>query len=698
MIKRVGGRKSQIVILTSKKAEAEIIAEALQCNSQSNSSFYNEECTILWLHGSVFKLPTIDRFYAQSRFDKSELVPGITSTITPNINRKKKMEYYSLVSRLKKIWASEFVIATTPDYNGELIARWFIKRTRQRAPLKRMWLTSLVKDDILKSFVKREDANPYYSFYKACKVRKMAEWLLSSNVTSCLSEKHQDEICVGWWHSLILNLISKREHSIATFTSREYYKVKVIVDGHKFVLKPNKLQNYSQVQQLLSFLEKPCKGKFKVKKVLRIRRTISAPLLYNLTDLQAAANSIYGYEPRKTNVVLLSLYMNHRLIKYPFTMSRYLPREIVVDIPCLLKKLCRITEFRDKIIGKTIDPTLLIREHQKAEHHGIIPTNNIMSLKKLSVAERNIYRLIIDRLIDSSTGPKAVVKKKIVIAKYRTRFVLDYSYYRDNKKLLNGQSISERVNKLVSGAVVKPASLECSHVRLQPLRRFTIAGMTSAMADLLSVPELKDELEIYAVGQTDAALKIGLVEKNHKYVKELIEEGQIELVGRTLRLTPRGKEILKIIPKQMLEISRILDFESDLTKLKSHGKSAEEVEDKLKEFIEDLVNTIKSDETKYNRVEKSIPELLLCPDCEREVKLIQRGKDSFYSCLNPGCSYTYVIEKVSKITCPTCHAKLMLRNDDEPYFYCVCGLKKNAQILKRMMKTERRENVSVVGE
>lgn len=57
-------------------------------------------------------------------------------------------------------------------------------------------------------------------------------------------------------------------------------------------------------------------------------KTESAPLPYDLTEIQREANQRYGYSAKKTLSLVQSLYETHKIVTYPRTDSKYLTNDM----------------------------------------------------------------------------------------------------------------------------------------------------------------------------------------------------------------------------------------------------------------------------------------------------------------------------------------------------------------------------------
>ncbi len=91
-----------------------------------------------------------------------------------------------------------------------------------------------------------------------------------------------------------------------------------------------------------------------------------------------------------------SLYEKHKLITYPRSDCRYLPKEHYGQAGSIMQALSRnINEMRDDIAHANLTIKSKAWNDNKVEaHHAIIPTPKTMSLNALSGNEMKIYQQI----------------------------------------------------------------------------------------------------------------------------------------------------------------------------------------------------------------------------------------------------------------------------------------------------------------
>ena len=117
---------------------------------------------------------------------------------------------------------------------------------------------------------------------------------------------------------------------------------------------------------------------FPISAVSRQVREIEPPALYNLTELQKDANNYYGMTAGKSLEIAQKLY-EKKLISYPRTAGRFLPRDVYDKLPRIMEKILNRKEFRPYVRSMGINifdlPDKVVDEGQAAEHHAIIITD-----------------------------------------------------------------------------------------------------------------------------------------------------------------------------------------------------------------------------------------------------------------------------------------------------------------------------------
>src|SRR5699024_5709614 len=113
-----------------------------------------------------------------------------------------------------------------------------------------------------------------------------------------------------------------------------------------------------------------------VEAVTRERKVERPPLLYDLTSLQRDANRLLGFTAKKTLSCAQKLYETHKLLTYPRTDSRFLPRDMRAKATAALRALPHAYDALCAALPAEGLLPLLPRvfDNQKVtDHHAIVP-------------------------------------------------------------------------------------------------------------------------------------------------------------------------------------------------------------------------------------------------------------------------------------------------------------------------------------
>ncbi|MEP6653540.1 MAG: DNA topoisomerase, partial [Myxococcales bacterium] len=130
------------------------------------------------------------------------------------------------------------------------------------------------------------------------------------------------------------------------------------------------------------------------------------PQLFDLTSLQRTANRRYGFSATRTLEAAQALYERHKVLTYPRTDSRYLPQDLVGELPRLfagLAKLPAYEEFAKPLLAGdagALGRSRRIFDAAKVhDHHAIIPTGKVPAGGALGPDEQRLYDLVVRRFL-----------------------------------------------------------------------------------------------------------------------------------------------------------------------------------------------------------------------------------------------------------------------------------------------------------
>src|SRR5699024_8672636 len=138
-------------------------------------------------------------------------------------------------------------------------------------------------------------AKEYDALYQSALARAKADWLVGLNVTRALTVKYEDNLSAGRVQTPTLALVRAQERKIETFRPQTYFSILLEVQKEqaKMVQKnPFALKSQEEAQSLVQNLTK---SKGTVTSIQEKTKTETAPLPYDLTEIQREANQRYGY-------------------------------------------------------------------------------------------------------------------------------------------------------------------------------------------------------------------------------------------------------------------------------------------------------------------------------------------------------------------------------------------------------------------
>lgn len=331
----------------------------------------------------------------------------------PDVNRLKyeiqsgkSKQFHTVKSQLEA--ADTIIIATDPGREGENIAYNIFKLCNRKIfdkPIKRLWINSLSKKEVLRGFSNLRDSSETIDFYKEANARQIADYLVGMNYTELFTLKLnglglKGVFSLGRVQSPVNTLVVENDMAIKNFKPEPYK----IIECHttekdpKAVFK-NKTEFFKdeEFQATVSQYDLSNAKKGTVTKVETTEKETQPQKLFELGSIQEYANKRWKYSSQKTLKIIQKLYEGNHL-SYPRTDCELITENEFSD----LKE--NLDAYR-KVLGLEIDlPNLepnkrFVDGSKVLEHYALIPTTEIPDLSKLSEDEKNIYLAVTKRTI-----------------------------------------------------------------------------------------------------------------------------------------------------------------------------------------------------------------------------------------------------------------------------------------------------------
>ncbi len=531
---------------------------------------------------------------------------------------------------LKADW---IINATDPDREGELIFAYVYQACGCHAPVMRVWIEDLTDAKIRKAFdnliTPDQQISPHApgtpkNLQIAGRSRDIADWLIGNNLTVAATKRFGSAgelLSVGRVQTPTLALVVEREKAIRDFVVTPFWRLVadfVTANGEHFEAEYSggRFDDQNEAQQMLS---RCGSSDGTVKSIETKRRTQIAPLLYNATQLQIAANKRFGWTADKTSKVMQSLY-EKKLMTYPRTSSEHLTSAMMPETAQTIDKLLQMPEYSGLAIPKNQWAKFTRRHFDDSKvgsHPAIVPTVNVpQNLNGLSADEKSLYDLLARSLI-RIIYPKAILDDTTTLIdvngvefKATGTVIVDPGWYEVDSKKLQKQPLP----MLHEGEVLH-GTYSLKEGETEPPKRYTEADLLAAME--LAGQNIEDE-EIRTLMKMQKK-GLGTDATRAPILNGLFDRGYLERKGKTIFPTDKGMFLIDTLPVEDIKSADLTgNWEMRLNNI-ALGK-----EDPAK-FVRDIMLTTQS---WYDAVAKA-PEQhfgsfaqneLFCPSCGKPLE------------------------------------------------------------------------------
>ena len=586
-------------------------------------------------------------------------------SVFPCIPQKFKLEAKSetvACARLVRsfLQKADWVInATDPDREGELIFSYVYQACACKAPVMRVWIEDLTDAKIKKAFDNliapdaqisaRTPVTPN-NLQAAGRARDIADWLIGNNLTVAATKKYggfEELLSVGRVQTPTLALVVEREKAIRNFVKAPFWRLVAdfaTANNEHFEAEYSggRFDDQNKAQQMLA----QCgSNNGVVKSVETKRRTQVAPLLYNATQLQIAANKRFGWTADGTAKVMQSLY-EKKLMTYPRTSSEHLTAAMMPEAAQTIGKLLQMPEYSGLAIPKN-QWAKFTRRHfddsRVGSHPAIVPTVNVPNdLNGLTADERALYDLLAKSLIriiypkamlDDTT---ALIDVNSVEFKATGTVLVDPGWYAvDNRKLQKQPLPALHEGDVLAG------SYSLKEGETEPPKRYTEADLLAAME--LAGQNIEDE-EIRTLMKMQKK-GLGTDATRAPILKGLFDRGYLDRSGKSIVPTEKGEFLIDTLPVEDIKSADLTgDWEMRLNNI-ALGK------ENPARFVSDIIGTTQS---WYSAIAgapeqhfgKAAQAELFCPSCGKpRERLATVCKCSGYSKDETACHFkmsTYI--------------------------------------------------------
>lgn len=635
------------LILAEKPSVARDIGRILNANEKKKNYLEGKNYVITWALGHLLGLKMPEDLNKKWEKWQLETLPMLPKFIGIKPLPKTRGQLKTIESLVKRKDINEIVIATDAGREGELVARWILQYVHANKKVTRLWISSQTDKAVKQGFKELKPAEKYDNLYESALARATADWLVGLNVTRALTVKYQDNLSAGRVQTPTLALVRRQEEKIEKFMPQKYYRIALRIGKQTAYMKQKNIYTIKERDEAEKKKRHLDNFKGQIKDINSKIKREPAPLLYDLTELQREANKRYGYSAKKTLSLVQSLYEIHKVVSYPRTDSRYLSNDIKATLMERLQAIRKYDSRAEEAIKNKAKVILkkVFNDSKVTDHHALIPTEQVPNYSKFSADEQKIYNLIVSRFLGIFAQPYTVEELRVVVTFDKDEFifvgkkVLDYGWK-------NKDAAEEVVLNLKKDTAVSP--------------NFTVEEKLTTPPEPLTEAGLLAQMEKFGLGTPATRAEI---------IEKLVKSELMERTGHALRVTPKGKQLLNLVNKELVSPKLTAKWEKQLEDI-AHGKM------KSQKFIGDIKNDTKRLVSEVKNSKEDYKDFSLtkkrCPECNNFLKVRKTRDGEIYVCSNPECNYRRRKDaKVSNHRCPQCHRKMLIvEGKNGKYFRC----------------------------
>lgn len=646
--------------LCEKPSQGKDIAKVLGATQRGNGCLSGAGITITWCIGHLVEAAAPEAYGEQYKHWSIEQLPIIPERWRVEIKPKTAAQFNVVKQLLGQ--ASELVIATDADREGELIAREIIDLCGYRGPIERLWLSALNDASIRTALAKLRPSAETLPMYYSALARSRADWLVGMNLSRLFTvlgrqAGYDGVLSVGRVQTPTLKLVVDRDREIAAFVSVPYWAIDVSLSAGGQAFTAQWVAPDASTDDAGRCLQQPvaqqaaqqirAAGNAQVVSVETERVREGPPLLFDLGTLQEVCSKQLGLDVQETLEIAQALYETHKATTYPRSDSGYLPESMFAEVPTVLDSLLKTDPTLAPIMG-LLDRTQRSRawnDGKVTAHHGIIPTLEPANLSAMSDKEQAVYRLIrahylaqflphheFDRTVaDLSCGQQKLVAtgKQVVVKGWHLVLV---EPEREGSADEGGDAPRSQVlPALRDGMACQVAGADIKALKTMPPKPYTQGELVKAMkgvARFVTDPRLKQKLK--------DTTGIGTEATRANIISGLIARGYIVKKGRSIRASDAALTLIDAVPAAIADPGTTAVWEQALDMIEAGQLTLDVFIGKQAAWISQLI-------AQYGSTSLSIkvPQGPACPQCGAPTRQRTGKSGAFWSCIRyPECKGT----------------------------------------------------------
>lgn len=604
------------VCIAEKPSVARDIAAVIGAKERKDGYLEGNGYQVTWTFGHFCTLKEPHDYTEQWKYWRLEDLPMIPPSYGIKlINNDGVQKQFKVIEKLVT-QCEEVINCGDAGQEGELIQRWVLLKAQCKAPVKRLWISSLTEQAIREGFQKLKDSNQYDNLYAAGSARAIGDWLLGMNATRLFTKKFAQGkavLSIGRVQTPTLAMIVARQKEIDAFKSEEYWELKTIYRETEFTAAIDRIKVLDRAEKGLAYLKE---HPFEITSFEKKEGKEGNPRLYDLTALQVDANKKFGFSADDTLKYIQSLY-EKKMVTYPRVDTTYLPDDMYPKVEGILKDLTPYAALIAPVLANPIPKSKTVFDNNKVtDHHAIIPTGVFPS--GLAPEEKRIYDLVARRFIAvfypeckiSNTTvlgkvgqvPFKVTGKQILEPGWKEVYANDVK----DKKDKDDKEKEEEEEKILPVFVVGESGPHTPRIhkgKTSPPKAYTEATLLRAMETAgkqVEDEEMRELLKDNGIGRPSTRANI---------IETLFRRKYIEKRKKNIFATQTGIDLIDTIQTELLKSPELTGIWERKLRLIEKGEYAiETFKQELKQMVIDLTVEVKTATYKVIAIAHDQPE------------------------------------------------------------------------------------------
>lgn len=660
------------LFIAEKPSVAQEFAKALKYNTVRRDGYVeSDEAVVTWCVGHLVTMSYPECYDPALKRWSLDTLPFIPAEWKYEVIEGVKKQFDIVSGLLNRPDVDTIYVCTDSGREGEYIYRLVEQQAHvEGKKRRRVWIDSQTEEEILRGIREAKDLSEYDSLADAAYLRAKEDYLMGINFSRVLTLKYGNTIsnylklqkgtviAVGRVMTCVQGMIVKREREIRQFVETPFYRVLAkcslggsvfeaewrAAEGSKYFASPKlyKENGFNKEEDARALIEQITEVKMPdtsrnlsvappadlvITGLEKKKENKSAPLLFNLAELQNECSRLFKISPDETLRITQELY-EKKLVTYPRTDARVLSTAVAKEIYKNINGLRGYEPaagYAAEILSggsyKTIAKTKYTNDKQITDHYAIIPTGQTGAVRGLSAMALKVYDTIVKRFL-AIFYPPAVYQKVAIIMKKDTESLfssfkvlisegylkvagIPASQSRGNKNnddetedVKCDAAMLELLQKLKKGDIIQAGEFFVKEGKTSPPKRYNSGSLILAMENagqLIEDEELRAQIKGSGIGTSATRAEI---------LKKLIDKGYIRLNGKTQIITPTllGEMIYDVVAasiKYLLDPTLTASWEKGLTGVADSSISSREYLDKLEGYVTRRTLAVKQVNNQY---------------------------------------------------------------------------------------------------